>query len=75
VQIVESRGNNISYPNRGFDYAQSALHWGPTVELDRYWKTWGYRQQRRTYYNEEFHTFGLEWNDKYLWTCASSFSS
>ena len=32
--------------------------------------TWGFREQRRTYYNEKYHTFGLEWNEKYMWTCA-----
>ena len=34
--------------------------------------TWGYMEQRRQYYNQGFHTFGLEWNDQYLWTCAST---
>jgi hypothetical protein len=32
--------------------------------------TWGYREQLRTYYSQKYHTYGLEWNDKYLWTCA-----
>jgi hypothetical protein len=31
--------------------------------------TWGYREQRRTYYNQVYHKYGLEWNDKYMWTC------
>lgn len=31
--------------------------------------TWGYREQRRTYYNQKWHTFGLEWNEDYMWTC------
>ena len=28
IDILEGRGNNMSYPNRGVDYAQSSLHWG-----------------------------------------------
>ena len=34
--------------------------------------TWGYREQRRTYYNQQWHTYGLEWNDKYMWTYIDS---
>lgn len=28
IDILEARGNNNTYPNRGVDYAQSSLHWG-----------------------------------------------
>ena len=34
--------------------------------------TWGYREQRRKYYNSRYRTFGLEWNDKFLWTYIDS---
>jgi hypothetical protein len=34
--------------------------------------TWGYREQRRTYYNQEWHTYGFEWNEEYLWTYIDS---
>ena len=37
--------------------------------------TWGYRQQRRNAYNEAFHTYGLEWNENYMWTCKLSYPS
>lgn len=33
------------------------------------WMTWGYREQRRSSYNQGFRTFGFEWNENYLWTC------
>jgi hypothetical protein len=95
IDLLEARGNNASYPNRGVDYAQSSLHWGewlvvrlpahtsgeelfadtvigPTTDLDRLYMTWGYREQRRTYYSQQFHTFGLEWNENYMWTCTSA---
>jgi hypothetical protein len=45
---------------------------GPNPELDRLWMTWGYREQRRTYYNQEWHTYGFEWNEEYLWTYIDS---
>jgi hypothetical protein len=44
---------------------------GPTNELDRAYLTWGYREQRRSAYNQGFRTFGFEWNENYLWTCTS----
>lgn len=46
---------------------------GPTPALDRLYLTCGYREQRRTYYSKRFRTFGLEWNDKFMWTCSSTF--
>jgi len=45
---------------------------GPFPTLDRYYWTWGWRNMRRSYFNDDFHTFGLEWNDKYLWTYVDS---
>ncbi|WWC88556.1 uncharacterized protein L201_003467 [Kwoniella dendrophila CBS 6074] len=72
INILGGRGNNASYDARGVDYAQSDLHWGPTADLDRQYLTWGYREQRRTYYSQQYHTFGLEWNDKFMWTYIDS---
>lgn len=31
IDLVTGRGNNASYPTRGVDYAQSALHWGTSL--------------------------------------------
>ena len=67
--IVESRGNNISYSTYGSDYITSALHWGPTPALDYYFKTWSIRHQKLATYSAGYHTYGLEWNDKYITTC------
>ncbi|ODO09972.1 hypothetical protein I350_02196 [Cryptococcus amylolentus CBS 6273] len=72
IDIMSGRGNNASYAGRGVDYAQSDLHWGPTTALDRLYLTWGYREQRRTYYSDKYHTFGFEWNENYLWTYIDS---
>ncbi|WVQ96527.1 hypothetical protein IAU59_003632 [Kwoniella sp. CBS 9459] len=72
INLLNGKGNNASYTQRGVDYAQSDLHWGPTVDLDRQYLTWGYREQRRTYYSQKFHTFGLEWNEDFMWTYIDS---
>lgn len=68
IDIMESRGNaGQDYPD-GRDSTTSALHWGPLPSVDAFWKTSGKHNVRRTDYSESFHTFGLEWNENYLFT-------
>jgi beta-glucanase (GH16 family) len=68
IDIVESRGNfGDDYPD-GRDSVISALHWGPLPEADGFWRTSGKHNLRRTDYSESFHTYGLEWNENYLFT-------
>ena len=68
IDIMESRGNSgQDYPD-GRDSVLSALHWGPLPEVDAFWKTAGKHNLRRTDYSNSFHTYGLEWNEKYLFT-------
>lgn len=71
-QILMGRGNDASYPFRGINYISSMLHWGPSLNYDRYYWTWGWTEQRRAYYNAGYHVYGLEWTDKYLWTYIDS---
>ena len=33
IDIIQSRGNNASYAQRGVDYAQSSLHWGESIPV------------------------------------------
>ena len=39
IDIMESRGNNYTYPLGGNDIMSSALHWGPTTGLDSWYRT------------------------------------
>lgn len=39
IDIVTGRGNNASYPTRGVDFAQSALHWGEWVSSQPQFQT------------------------------------
>lgn len=71
-QIAEARGNNASYGFRGNNYVNSALHWGPTPKFDRYYWTQGWRNMRRATWAEDYHTFGMEWNENFLWTYVDS---
>ncbi|KAF2088051.1 glycoside hydrolase family 16 protein [Saccharata proteae CBS 121410] len=72
IDIAESRGNyGDDYPD-GRDSVISALHWGPVPEADAFWRTSGKHNVRRTDYTEAFHTYGLEWNEDYLFTYIDS---
>ncbi|KAK9430856.1 concanavalin A-like lectin/glucanase domain-containing protein [Lipomyces doorenjongii] len=68
IDICESRGNDHTYPAGGVNVMSSTLHWGPTAALDRYWKTHSTLALKRNTFADGFHTFGLEWSDKYIMT-------
>jgi hypothetical protein len=69
VQLAESRGNGYDYQAGGRDTITSSLHWGPSKDLDRYYKTFGTVKNPRSDYSEAFHTYSLEWTPDYLITC------
>ena len=72
IDIMESRGNNHTYPQGGNNIMSSALHWGPDPANDAWWKTNNKRQALHTTYSSGFNTFGLEWSQKYIFTFVNS---
>lgn len=74
IDIAMSRGNNYSDTDGGNNIAQSTLRWGPDTTNNGWWRTnVGHKPPVSTYsYNDKFHTFGLEWSDKYLYTYIDS---
>ena len=66
-----SRGNDANYKGGGRDFITSDVQWGPTVGFNAVDRTRGWYQQRRTNFNQAFHTFTLEWTDKFLYVSAS----
>lgn len=68
IDIVESRGNNPLTYNNARDTASSALHWGLDFNTDKFLQTTNKRYLRRSDYSKGFHTFGVEWSEKYLYT-------
>ncbi|KAI9890679.1 MAG: hypothetical protein M1814_003748 [Vezdaea aestivalis] len=68
IDIVESRGNNYSYAQGGNNIVSSALHWGPNTANDAWWKTNVKRTALHTTFNKKWHTFGVEWSQKYIFT-------
>jgi hypothetical protein len=72
IDLAESRGNNYTYPQGGNDIISSTLHWGPSSKSDAFWRTNVKRQALHTTFANKFHTFGLEWSEKYLFTYVDS---
>jgi len=66
IDIVEARGNGLRYTARGSNYVQGSLNWGPTAELNSVSKTYSWWSDRRKSFGSEFHTYALEWTDKFL---------
>ncbi len=72
IDIAESRGNNFTYPEGGDNVMSSALHWGPDSTNDAWWRTYRKQSALHSTFSEQFHTFGLEWSEKYLYTYLDS---
>ena len=72
IDIAESRGNNHTYPLGGNDVISSTLHWGPNTDYDAWYHTYLKKEALHTTYTQTYHTFGLEWSEKYLFTYINS---
>ncbi|KAK7737295.1 hypothetical protein SLS53_006598 [Cytospora paraplurivora] len=72
IDIVESRGNNHTYAQGGDNVISSALHWGPDLDNDMWWRTYHKRTARHTTYSDGFNTFAVEWSQKYLFTYVNN---
>jgi beta-glucanase (GH16 family) len=68
IDIVESRGNSPDTYSDGRDTATSALHWGLSFNTDMFLQTNNKRYLRRSDYSQGFHTYGMEWSEKFLYT-------
>jgi beta-glucanase (GH16 family) len=68
IDIAESRGNDARTYPMGNNLVSSALHWGTATENDRWRRAYGEWGGKRVLYSEDFHTYGLEWSEKYLFT-------
>lgn len=67
IDIMESRGNNYTYPN-GNNVALQTTHWGPNKDLDMDDVTNAGLPAAHGTYPDAFHVFGLQWTEKYLFT-------
>ncbi|KIW19870.1 hypothetical protein PV08_00445 [Exophiala spinifera] len=72
IDIAESRGNNHTYSEGGNNIIGSTLHWGPNAANDAWWRTFRKQHAMHSTFSENYHTFGLEWSEKYLYTYLDS---
>jgi beta-glucanase (GH16 family) len=68
IDIMESRGNNHTYSAGGNNVMYSSLHWGPDPENDAWPVTKNSENALHSDFGNAFHTYGLEWSEKYLFT-------
>ena len=51
---------------RGINVVRGSLNWGPLSWLNAVYKTYGWWSVRRSTYADDFHTYALEWDEKFL---------
>ncbi|KAL6924110.1 hypothetical protein FSST1_001384 [Fusarium sambucinum] len=68
IDIMESRGNDAEKYPLGNNIVSSAMHWGTLYDTDAFRLSKGEWGSKRTKMSDDFHTYGLEWNEKYLFT-------
>lgn len=68
IDLVESRGNDVSYPGGGVNCFGSTLHWGPYYPDDPYDLTHGDYCLGSGTLNDDFHTYGLVWSEDGIYT-------
>jgi len=66
IDIVESRGNSIRYTGQGSNYVQGSLNWGPSPSLNSVSKTYSWWTDKRHSFGSDFHTYALEWTEKFI---------
>lgn len=66
INIMESRGNSPDYGPGGYDKFGSTLHWGPDYTENKFLLT--HAEKSGTNWAEDFHTYGLIWNESYIGT-------
>ncbi|TRM66532.1 glycoside hydrolase family 16 protein [Schizophyllum amplum] len=66
IDIMESRGNGPRYPFQGTNYVRGSLNWGPLTWLSSVYKTYGWWTRRLGTYDQEFHTYSLEWTEDFI---------
>lgn len=73
IDIFEGKGNPaLSRSDLLSNTMRSSLHWGNDATTDQYLKTTTVSTLWRNLWNDDFHTFGLEWDEHGIWTWRDS---
>lgn len=72
IDIMESRGNARGYPGGGREAFGSTLHYGPDYTQDAYLTAHAEYTMPTGDLSQDFHTYGLYWNESTLMTYIDS---
>uniref|UniRef100_A0A093V4X5 Beta-1,3-glucan-binding protein n=1 Tax=Talaromyces marneffei PM1 TaxID=1077442 RepID=A0A093V4X5_TALMA len=84
IDIMESKGNDgrtkkliliVRTGDRydgGRNLVGGTLHWAPNPVLDAFYRTNGVKYTTRGDYSDNYHTYGMEWSDEYIYTWVDS---
>ncbi|KAH9838018.1 concanavalin A-like lectin/glucanase domain-containing protein [Rhodofomes roseus] len=64
IDIMEARGNSMSYGAQGVNYVRSSLNYGPMAAL--YTTLYGWWSKKQSTYADDFHTYTLEWTEDFM---------
>ncbi|KAF9075383.1 concanavalin A-like lectin/glucanase domain-containing protein [Rhodocollybia butyracea] len=69
IDLMEARGNGINYPAQGVNYVRSSLNYAPMASLLSQSTLFGWWDTKRldsSSWSTGFHTYTLEWTDKWM---------
>lgn len=72
MDIAMARGNNYTYSAGGNNIVASTLHWGPDSDHDGWFMTSANVTALHSSWPQKFHTYSIEWTEKYLFTYIDS---
>ncbi|KAJ7176604.1 concanavalin A-like lectin/glucanase domain-containing protein [Mycena filopes] len=64
IDIMEARGNSPSYQAQGSNFVRATMQYGPLASVVA--RLYGWYGLKRTSFDKGFHTYGLEWDDKWM---------
>jgi hypothetical protein len=64
IDMMEARGNDASYPAQGFNFVRSSLNYAPLLTLHT--EIFGWWSMKRGGFNQDFHTYTLEWTPNFM---------
>ncbi|KAF5393090.1 hypothetical protein D9757_001244 [Collybiopsis confluens] len=69
IDIMESRGNSISYGAQGVNYVRSSLNYAPMQSLlsqSTLYGWWDTKRLSSSSWSQSFHTYTLEWDESWM---------
>ncbi|KAJ4471512.1 concanavalin A-like lectin/glucanase [Lentinula aciculospora] len=64
IDLMEARGNDPNYPAQGYNFVTSSLNYAPLQSLRTL--IFGWWSMKRGGFNEDFHTYTLEWTPTWI---------